>query len=1170
MKVFCSLIKKCSLLTAVLCFGLLQAAEPKIKYGISEMTGAIGKRTDFQLSPLAEFYRGVGVEATYIPTELFHKRGITRTTLDKTFKEFHVLNIRPFGEGVGNYDQDLKKSVKITSEALQDYVKSGGSLIIQIRPSRYSSRSDALYWNDLFAPFGLQIDNNHGLTSTSTVNCFEKPGWVNDFFYTDNIVKHEITKDVTGLWLPVNSYDRFPGTPVIKYSPEFEILVRTGKDGGTFFSSETSRTRFIAGRTKIIPAQEPLPIIAYRKFGKGYVISVPVDMIHTGLNFRNPVWGNITEEKGLNGKPSHLMNLMKNAVLFAAQPALKNPELGTYQAKKITPIQFPEAVYWNKHGFLHQPGELVYGIVGAHTNYSDGKSTVEEYVKSAKKAGLSFIVFADPVEKLTPETTEKIKEECKKFTDDTFFACPGLEFTDRTNLKRFVYGLRVKHPGNTSYKTSLHEHKTFDGKIILNSGYFIGTVCSFAQNGFLDAKDFERNPIHPENLWWFWAAIPYVHDNGKLVADNRDFFRNLLDDIRAVVPITFNRIYSADDVEKSKNTAVMGGYSLPQVVKYFNSGSGSGYWAAERGNLFCSYNNGGSLKVKQFRFINLQEDPRRLHTRGTQRVRGLAWVESPNGIKEVRVMDRNQKPVRIFDGKGKTVLKEEFELVHDKQYYLYLEVEDMKGGHLISNFARVYDYKQGLYRCSDNMNILGPLGICWHPNWPEKISLFKYFRNSEILSVQGWDRASGDCPRPQLLSDNTLLVEGKGNVYPSNRETTDGVVMDIKLNGGDLQIVESMMDEIVENFGNAKRGRTTTPCPPQVLAKNEYFAHHQRVYYFRDRQDFHIAWDHRRLRESLLNYDGAMCLVTGEITFRKDVKLSSEHPIPFILGQTRIDPNNIRSDAFWIIKDKEKGLIAEEYKQKDRKQFVGQLTPGSFATSVWSPLGTLAIFPLSNTDWRYRSISSCIMSFGVGTPGKEYKAGESIKYAYVSANVISDTKNPEKYQKLSDLIQGKYPQKVVLGKKISEPLFFHVEADGNEAKFEVGPEKGLGIDLPIKVSKLQDNGCVAIYSTKRPHFRFIGIADGENTAYTQEPMDEKNQIWIGNIFVADHKDLRLTFVADGQAPNAVPFLEIHNPTGKEIKAVITSPRNTPQFGGTSFRITVPAKGSVKYKLQAKK
>jgi hypothetical protein len=83
-------------------------------------------------------------------------------------------------------------------------------------------------------------------------------------------------------------------------------------------------------------------------------------------------------------------------------------------------------------------------------------------------------------------------------------------------------------------------------------------------------------------------------------------------------------------------------------------------------------------------------------------------------------------------------------------------------------------------------------------------------------------------------------------------------------------------------------------------------------------------------------------------------------------------------------------------------------------------------------------------------------------------------------------------------------------------------------------------------------------------------MDEKNQIWIGNIFVADHKDLRLTFVADGQAPNAVPFLEIHNPTGKEIKAVITSPRNTPQFGGTSFRITVPAKGSVKYKLQAKK
>ena len=117
--------------------------------------------------------------------------------------------------------------------------------------------------------------------------------------------------------------------------------------------------------------------------------------------------------------------------------------------------------------------------------------------------------------------------------------------------------------------------------------------------------------------------------------------------------------------------------------------------------------------------------------------------------------------------------------------------------------------------------------------------------------------------------------------------------------------------------------------------------------------------------------------------------------------------------------------------------------------------------------------------------------------------------------------------------------------------------------MPIKVSGLHNNGCAAIYSTKRPYFRFIGIADGENTAYTQEPMDEKNDIWIGNIFTADNKDLKLTLVADGRFPGANTFLEIHNPTSKTISAVISSPANTPVFGGKSFKVKVPAKSSVK-------
>lgn len=1140
--------------------------ETPIKFGISETFMAKEKRADFSQSVLGCFYRENGIEATCFSEKKLDTKGATSKQLAEIFNEFHVLCIRPFGEGLRNLDPDWEKTAGTVSAALQEYVKSGGGLIVQMRPSRYADTPDAKYWNAVFAPFGLTLDNNHGIACSQTVKAGQKPGSSNEFFYTDNILPHEITKGVRGLWLPVNSHDGFPACPVIRYSPDYSILVKTGKDGGAYFCDEKVRGDFIAGKTPVIPAEEALPIVAVRQFGKGVVVSIGVDMIHTGMNFRNPFWGNITEEKGLNGKPSDLMTLMVNAVRFAAGPARENPRLGTYVPVSTSPIPFPEAVYWDSRNFAPQPGALAYGIFGAHTSYSDGKSTVEEYVKSAKEAGLRFIVFADPIGKLTPEKLEQLKADCRACSDETFYACPGMEFTDGCGLKRYVYGERIRHPGIRKYKFRDWEYYIFDGEKVQSAGYFIIKTCAFSQNGYLDSQDFPKSHVHPENLWWFWASVPRMFEQGRLIADNEAFGRQMLHDLRMLVPITFDRIFSAEEVQKSKMTAVTGGYSLALIKKMLNSSNG--YWSAENSDLFCSYGNGGALKLNAFRFINAQEDPRRLHTRGTQRVRGYFNVESPEGIREVRVMDRNRKPLLVFDGKGEKVFSKKFELVHDKQHYVFLEVEDMKGARLISHFIRVYDYKQSLVRCNDNMNILGALGIFWHPNWPEKLMPFKYFRNAELLSVQGWDRGSADCPRPKMVPLNMLYTEDQGAVYPFNTETTDGVVMDVKLAGGDLQIVEADMDEIVERFANAKRGETWAPSPPRVLADNEYFSHHQRIYYLRDRQDFHLAWDCQRLRESLKDYDGAMCLITGEIRFRKDLVLSGARAVPFVIGQTIVDPHIGPQDAIWIVKDRNEGLIVRNVPKKERPRLSGQIAENGFALSAWSAVGALAVFPVSDSDWRYEFLNSSMMEFGFGTPGKTYKAGESIRYAFISATVANDSDKPEKYETLSRMIHGEYPNRIERGKKIPEPVFLHVVAEENEAAFEIGPAKGLGIDLPIKVSRLQDNGCTAIYSTKRPWFRFIGIADGENTAYTQEPMEEKNHIWIGNVFTAENPDLRLTLVVDGQSPDAKPFLEIHNPSGQEIKSTISSPRGTPVFGGTSFSVTVPPKDSVTMPLKS--
>lgn len=77
-----------------------------------------------------------------------------------------------------------------------------------------------------------------------------------------------------------------------------------------------------------------------------------------------------------------------------------------------------------------EPVAGIRGIFGAHTSYTDGRARVAHYVKGTKAAGFSVFVFTDPLETLTAETLGKLKADCAAASDDSFYACPGIEFTD--------------------------------------------------------------------------------------------------------------------------------------------------------------------------------------------------------------------------------------------------------------------------------------------------------------------------------------------------------------------------------------------------------------------------------------------------------------------------------------------------------------------------------------------------------------------------------------------------------------------------------------------------------------------------------------------------------------------------------------------------------------------
>ena len=211
------------------------------------------------------------------------------------------------------------------------------------------------------------------------------------------------------------------------------------------------------------------------------------------------------------------------------------------------------------------------------------------------------------------------------------------------------------------------------------------------------------------------------------------------------------------------------------------------------------------------------------------------------------------------------------------------------------------------------------------------------------------------------------------------------------------------------------------------------------------------------------------------------------------------------------------------------------------------------------------------MLIGLGRDGQQVKAGTTMKYQFAIGTFIDpDVDEARLEQVVRDINLGGgqegYPVRAKTGALLDASFFLTLRASGNEAVLNVGP-KNLMIDLPIRVQGVEDNGCAAVFSTHRRWFRFISVWG--DTAYFQEPIDEANELWVGNVFLSDNKALKVTLIMDGQAAGKPPFLEIHNPTAQPVRAKVWSPDHTPVFGGLSATLDLPAGDSLRVAIDGK-
>ncbi len=1111
---------------------------------------------------------------------LFHGK-VDEAAFLTSLKPFNAIVLITSEEGVFNF-AELKANCEAVRRVLERYVGDGGGLFVLLQPHRYPNSDDETYFNHLLAGFGVAFlhegtfDPERVFKAPKTL-CL--PQW--DYFWTTNVKPHSVTEGVQRLYLPKHLFDR-PGVAAFKLDGTWTTLV----------AGEASAKSFVQHKNDNLPdwtkqgtyATAP-PIAAAREFGKGRVFVLAAPSMHVFDNFGNRLWPHIVETEGdaEAGKPSHGHRLVINALRWLGQPSLAIEGYGTYRDTPPAPIVFPPSVDWDKYQFAPAAKPDAYGdgvpitfpeaavgvkgIIGAHTALTDGQGTVADYVAAAKKAGLKFIVFAEPLELLTPDKLAKLQAACAAASkEDDFIAMPGIEYTDVCGNRWAAWGDKlIWPPADLEYRD--RKYTLWDGQRIHLTGQY-EHLCGFRPNALIDYKTLANGPSHPSNMWWFFRVFPFAYDGTKLIADNFDAWLYSLRDLRWMDPASFTRVRSPAQVAEAAATCVTVLRDMATAREWLDSRCTSFFSGAR------PYVTQGPL-ILSWEGMNTQMEQPVEITRGIQRVRLRFDVASDAGIREVRVHDANFGVIRRFLGGGAKQLARDFEMVHDKQHFLTLEVLDAQGRRAVSRYILLFCYKSGLYRCGDNLNTLSSSSMTWHPDRAE-MPLAKHHEDIGRISIAGFDTSSGIASQPSLWRYDFIRTVEHAPEYPPHRQGAVNKILDVKLTSHDLQIFSFHMDHLIEGWDNEKRPNPALSSIPRRIGDLELFERTHTCYGLRSRVNYFVKWNHRREFEGTKDYRGGIIWHEGEIRFKKDLTLRGNVPIPLVVMDGPGGAPYRQFDHLFVT-DRDRGTVGIGLTLADKEhRIAGRIATGGYIAAMPTDVGYYAVLTSSDSDFAYDSQEwdKSVARFGrieigVGRDGQKVKAGEVLPYRFMVATLNDRRVSNELLEDMRraynlDGGRGGYPVAVKVGKLIDAQFFLTLAAEGGETVVDIGPREMI-CDLPIRVRGIEDNGCAAVFSSRNNFHRFIAVSDG--TAWFQEPTERAATLWVGNVFLASDKRLKLTLVVHGQAPGKKPFLEVHNPTNEAIKAVITSPPHCPLFGGFRQEADVPPGTSVRLNIE---
>ncbi len=768
------------------------------------------------------------------------------------------------------------------------------------------------------------------------------------------------------------------------------------------------------------------------------------------------------------------------------------------QTEKLSPDELMAKFESPSSGMETKVRDFEYfsGLIGAKSNYTTGKNTVAEMSVAAKKAGFSFLVFNDELSRMDFAKYCKLKEDCRKASDDNFTALPGMTFVSRyANDKR-----RPDRPqtwGDISAYVFAEPLTELPDKKSLGNPYslywrFFGGELSHGKKNAPTLHHPGLNGISPF-FQRFWRGLDVFNFNqtGKASDNSEKIYRDLLASGYGPYPRACGDFRSVADIEqavKSKNwfTTILA-WSR-KILPVFNYSS--------------NISNGPKILRCQYSFNYLVggEVGGGILIRDNARVNLDLLVEHTAPITEISLYKSGRLVRRWYPNKKHVELSESFLITGQREMLVEIKAND--GTRAMTGRFQAQDRQFLCGMCGDNQN-----SICSFTRPPSKFELDE----REIYLQHSYWHTGESGGQFGFLRDSRELV-------PRIIET--GIIQPCKLVKPCPKIL----------FRNGKTENHTYSEMRIVAAGRDY----NLITYKADYPDCAF-----KSKVDIISYrpvanGSTTSMFEMEMTAKRDIKADEIKSLRILaVGLMPSFP------ALWkyTCADESGKLVTGDFAALKTSVKNYRLQPGSPIMAWPNDVANLLIVPLDNTAYKlevgnFQKVWNARERFFLNLHNRAYRKGETVRTRILVMLYPGKIKKAEDLPEVAAKFRKAAAVKLRTGQVASRGYETKITAKNYAANGNLKMLKKRIMPLPFKLNGVNPNWSCAVEQIGK-----FKLAEQRGKILRTVLNPENGPFSLGNPLISSKPDLVIEW--GGIHARGIRFLA-HNPSKNPVAATVKS------------------------------